>query len=671
VSAPRLAAWLVAVGLAVGVRVWGALAEGLGWGYDASGHLAYVLFLDAYRALPWADQGWSYYHPPLHYALGWGLAQLGSGEALMRGLALLGGAASLGTAALAAWLVRQVSPARPWLALVGFAGVAFLPVQLAVGAMPGNQTTECLLVAAALCACLANERRARPTLAADAGVGVLLGLALLTKFSAALAWVVVLAVVGAGARLWPGRGGARRRAVRAALLAGIALLLAAPVYLRNARAFATPVPRNSDFPLLLGVEAAQPPGSRSWRDYASFPAAAFSDPNPLAPHLLHSVWASLYLNVWYDTHRDSDVERALDLERQVRAAARIMPLLGLLPTALALAGALLAARDVWRGRRREVYVPLLLLCGVSLAALLRFSWTMPTWAALKASYALPLSVAFAVFLARALEELLERGRRGLAAALGAALAAVGLAAAAVAIPGWILPRRLDSPAAGPVHFYFGEYAEARRLYGRLAETSARPGAWLESLAAVESAAGRSAPARRLQARAVRLAAEHGPADAAREARLALMIALDGDVPAARARLDALLEAGAVGAESRPELLANRGALRAALGDAVGAESDLRGALAVAPEMLPAWLNLSLVLPRLGRAEQARAALERAAREACRGPRGYPYAVGTGEAIEWGVARRPLLLLDGGDLRLALPAFFRETCRHLHAAGDAP
>jgi hypothetical protein len=54
--------WIAAIGAAVGVRLWNALAGPLMWGYDAWGHVAYVLFLDIYRAVPWADQGWSYFH---------------------------------------------------------------------------------------------------------------------------------------------------------------------------------------------------------------------------------------------------------------------------------------------------------------------------------------------------------------------------------------------------------------------------------------------------------------------------------------------------------------------------------------------------------------------------------------------------------------------------------
>ena len=71
----RIAAWSLLLAVTLGVRLWNALAGPRMWGYDAWGHVAYVFYLDLYRAVPWADQGWSYFHPPLHYLIGWALAQ--------------------------------------------------------------------------------------------------------------------------------------------------------------------------------------------------------------------------------------------------------------------------------------------------------------------------------------------------------------------------------------------------------------------------------------------------------------------------------------------------------------------------------------------------------------------------------------------------------------------
>jgi tetratricopeptide (TPR) repeat protein len=638
-----VAGWVVTLGVTVGVRLWNALTGPLMWGYDAWGHVAYVLFLDLFRAAPWADQGWSYYQPPLHYTLGWLLAQAGSGEVLMRGLSLLSSAASLATAALAAWLARVVAPERPALALVAFAAVACLPVHYFTSPMPGNELTETFLGTAA-----------------DAATGALLSLALLTKYTGIVPLLAVLAALG----LRPLFSAAPRREIpralaRAALVAVVVLALAGPFYARNLRSFGDAFPSNSDFPLVGDVEAAQPPGFRSWRDYVRFPLQAFSDPNPLAPHLLHSVWAGVYLNVWADTYRESDVERALEAERGTRRSTQIMALLGLAPTALALVGALLAARDAWRGRRRAVYAPLLLLCAVMLAAFVRFTWGVPSWAALKSSYLLGLSLPYALFMARSFEALAGRSGRWQRALLPLGVAGVALAASVVATDGLVLPRRANSPAAGAVRFYFGEYGEARREYERLAAMSAYPVAWLDNLAAVELAVGRTGEARRLYARAVALERAAGRRNDERLAQLAAATALDGDASGALALFDEVLAS-----QRLPEPLANRGALRAAQGDLAGAEADLRAALGLAPEMVPAWLDLATVLASAGREDEARQTRARASRQACLAPRGYPYGLGTGEVLEWGVGRRWLLLWDATALRAALPSFYREACRRL-------
>jgi tetratricopeptide (TPR) repeat protein len=652
-------AWLAVIVAAVGVRLWNAIAGPRMWGYDAWGHVAYVLFLDLYRGLPWADQGWSYFHPPLHYALGWGLAQFGSGEALMRGLPLLGGAASLVTAFLAAWLVRQVSPERPALALVGFGAVAFLPVQVFVGAMPGNEMTLSVLCAASLCVFIANDRRTVPTWRGDAGAGALAGLALLTKFSGLLPIVTACATLALRAgRARDGSRGLLRALARGALLTAVALLIAAPYYARNVRQFGTPFELSRSYPLVAEVERDQKPGTRSWLDYVRVPVGLLVDPDPRSPHMLHSVWGTAYADAWADVFRESDVERAL----VSHASGRAMMLAGLFPSALAAFGAVLALRDVRGGRRRPVYVALWVHAVVTLAAFALFSWRVPIWSALKASYLLGLSLPFGVFLARGVEALATRSQPALRGASFAALAAIALGSCVVGMSGVVRPRRADAPATAAVHFYFGEYDEARGIYGRLISGSAHPVPWLDNLAAVELASGRPERAQRLYARAVAIERAAGREDGYRRGQLAVALALAGASDAALEELDAaLLE------QELPELRANRGAIQAARGDWTSAESELRRALVEDEGLVPAWLNLAVVQARAGRPEAA-VARARAARLACTPPRGFPFGVGTGEVLEWGVGRRWLLLLDERGLRVALPEFFQRACERLGVAG---
>jgi len=654
--------WVAALSAAIGVRVWNALTDALMWGYDAWGHVAYVLFLDLYRAVPWADQGWSYFHPPLHYALGWVLAQSGDGDVLVRGLSLLGGAMSLGIAGAAAALTRLAVPERPGLALLAFTGVAFLPVHLIVGAMPGNEMTLGALSAAALVVFSVNEGRPSPSRALDGICGVLLGAALLTKFSGLLPLLVVAASLALRPLLaGESRGMLPRNLGRAAMIAAVAGALAFPYYARNVDAFGTPFELSRGYPLIEQVERDQPPGARDVADYLRLSPKMFRDPNPLAPHLLHAIWSTAYLNVWADIYRESDVERALLSERAAPAWSGRMALLGLIPTGFAVVGVLLALRDVRRGRRHPVYVPMLLLAVATLAAFVVFTWRVPIWSAVKASYLLGLSLPYGVFLARGVESLSRRGASWWRPLPAVAVASVAAAAGVTALVGVVQPRRADAPATGAVRFHFGEYDEASRIYGRLIAGARYKAGWLENLAAVKLAGGEAERARSLYARAVAT----GLPDPYRRGRLAVATALAGDAAAASAELDVAL------AEARlPELLANRGALRALLGDLPGAEADLREALVVSDEIVPAWRNLARVLEAQGHSEDGRAIRERAARAACRGPRGYPYGVGTGEVLEWGIGRRWLLLWTSDGVQLAAPSFYRGMCRSLRAEAGA-
>jgi len=654
------AGWIVAIAAAVGVRGWNALTGPLLWGYDAWGHVAYVLFLDLYRGVPWADQGWSYFHPPLHYALGWLFAQARSGEFLARGLMLLSSLGSLATAVVAAAVVRRTSSdvptLAPALALLGFAAVALLPVHLVLSAMPTNELTFTFFSAAAIAAFIANERRTEPTLVGDASVGVLLGLSFLSKFSGLIPFVSVIAALVVRPFLQPPPRFARVF-VRVALLVGITLAVSAPYYARNLQAFGTPFQKSSSFSLVKDLEAQQPPGVRGWRDYVSIPPRMFVDPDPLGPQLLRSIWGSMYISIWADTYRESDAVLTPEQKRRERRPMAWMVTLGIVPTLLACFGGALAVRDVFGGRRREVYVVVLLLTGATFAAFLLYAWIVPRWPAVRSSYLLTLSLPYALFLARAVEFLATRPVRWQRVAAPVALALVALAGAAVETIGVVLPRRRDAPATGALHYYFGEYDAARKIYAPLVAGAGYAVPWLENMAAVELADGRPSRARELSKRAIALASKYRRADTRRLGRLAVAMAVEGDLAAARATLDTALSD-----EPIAELLANRGAVAAAMGDDASAEADLSRATELAPEMMVAWRNLAIVQGRLGQADRAQRTRERARQVACRPPRGYPYGLGTGEILEWGIGRRTLLLLEDDALLPALPQFYRSACK---------
>ena len=471
---------------------------------------------------------------------------------------LWGSLASLLTAGLAAWLARAAFPERPGLALLAFAAVACLPVQYFMSPMPGNEMTATLLGAAALASFVASELSARRPLAADAATGVLLGLGLLTKFSGLVTLVALLAALGVRALLERERRGGPARAPRARRLDRGASRSRSPRRTTRATSstFGTPFELSRGYPLVAEVERGQPPGVRRLRDFVTLSTRVFSDPNPLAPHMYRSVWGSAYVNTWADLYRESDVARALEAEREQRRSTTLLALLGLLPTGLALAGAGLALRDVARGRRRALWPAPLLVSAATLGSFALFAWRVPIWSALKASYLLGLSLPFALFLARAFEELLERGRRGACTALAALLAGIALATSVVAVDGLVLPRRADAPATGAVQLLF------RRVRGRAPRLRAadRRGG-LPGAVARQSRRGR---ARGRPCQSARTSSMHAPSRWSSRGDASTRIATDssrwrplstGDLAGAQ-----VLLGEALAHESAPELLANRGAL---------------------------------------------------------------------------------------------------------------
>ncbi len=639
-----LLGWIASAGLATALRGWNAIFGPLFYGYDAWGHIAYVFFLDMYRAVPYADQGWSYFHPPLHYLFGWALMQSGSPDVLVVGLSLLGGAASLGVAVLAAWIVRRRFPARPGYALLAFTAIAFLPVHVYTSPMPGNEMTATFFAAAAFAAHLRNESRESPRIAGDVLTGVLAGLAMLSKFTDL---IPVLAMGALSALMWlragPTRATTARLARRAVAIAIPLLVLAGPYYGRNLAEFGTPFMTSADVPDVHRIQASQPPGERALVDFFRFPAAVLDESVPSAPHMIHAVWPNTYLNVWFDTFRESQLPFPRDLTPHpfIHQLTIGFGVLGILPGLLVLLGAGSSARRALRDPGNVVDAGMWILAAGTFAAFVLFSIRVPTWAALKASYLLNLSLPYAWFIVRG-TQVLRRRDPWLGAVAPIVMAVLALAVSyvfATGRPPGLMRRDFDSMQMHQLRAHFGEYAAVRQIF----RIDAPKRSYIESRAAVELQDGNPRVARRFYERAGQMESADPDQEPYWLNRLAVAYALDDHPERARILLD---DALAFRGKERAleELLVNRAALRAREGDWAGAAADLHDALAAAPGLPPAWWNLAVVLDRLGRTQDAEAARRRFDETASPAPRGFPYGVGNGFLYESGAGQRYMLML---------------------------
>ncbi len=393
----------VLISIAALMRISNALRYKPRLGFDAVENLEYIGLLMLSWDLPDPEARWSTSHPPLFYyafaALGRILGSIDQEVHLLEAIPLLGGAASLATAWMALLMVRRIDPGNEMRALIALGVLLFLPVQIYMAAMVNEEIFAAFLGTSALYIALfprpENEAETRNLL--DAGtVGLLAGLAWLTKLSGVL---VVIAIAGT----WLIQGWRKRELPAAALhvtvLGGVALAVGGWYYLYTFFTYGYLYPQ--DLPL-HGLMFEMPPGVREVSDYFRIPLATFSDPQLLNQDLLHSVWGSTYVTLYFDGHRHF-------LPHSVGAGqmGSLLLVLGILPVSAFLAGAYRGIRRCLAGDDGPDLL-LLLLIALSLLGYVAFTWGNPWFVTLKSGYLLGLSLPFAFYASEGLGSWIRR-----------------------------------------------------------------------------------------------------------------------------------------------------------------------------------------------------------------------------------------------------------------------
>ncbi len=196
------------------VAAWGVLfANNLGElptlvGFDVTGHLPYIRFLQEHHRLPWAGEGWEMWQPPLYYMLGAVLLKLlslsASHTAGIVALRTLGLGIGIVHFVLVWASLRLLFPGERSKPMWGLALVACLPPMLYLSQYVTNEALAAMLVSASVYLTLQILRAGRVSWRLCVGLGLCLGAALLTKSSAILAFPAVF-----GALAWKAiqRGG--------------------------------------------------------------------------------------------------------------------------------------------------------------------------------------------------------------------------------------------------------------------------------------------------------------------------------------------------------------------------------------------------------------------------------------------------------------------------------
>jgi len=404
----------------VAIRINNAFRYPVRWGFDAMFNERYVERLLGSLSLPAPDSDWSTAHPPFFYYLSAGLGRLGDVSdslGVITPTRLLGSLAGLVMVWLAVRLVARHHPGEPARAVLAAGLLLFLPVHIYMSAMFNEEILAAGLTTIAIfgvCVELSRPDDLDTTWIRDVGIGVAAGLALLTKLTGLV--VIAAAVLAYG---WAGlRAGRLTHAVRrAAVVAGVALLVGGWFYARNLALYGYLYPQDLE---THAVMFSMPPGERQVLDYLRVPVATFTHPRALHPDLLRSVWGTTYVSAWYEAHGHFLPKH----DPRVLSAGSVLLVLGLLPSLAFGVGAVRGIRRAWR-QPRGPDTALLALTALTLLGYVGFTWMNPMFATVKAGYLLGLGLPFAYFASDALAGWLARGG-WLAACIWLALGALAL-----------------------------------------------------------------------------------------------------------------------------------------------------------------------------------------------------------------------------------------------------
>ena len=324
---------------------------------------------------------------------------LGARDAAVVVIPLLSALEGLGVVALAVALVRRAAPADPLrIALAGLL-LLYLPAHLHMSAMVNEGMLLALLTSLAVYGLAVRDAAARPAIRSPTppAVGLASGLALLTKLSGVLAILTGVATHAID-------GWRERRARAPPPAAPCSCSSRSPSAAGSTSACSSRPARSSRSPWgpTPACSSCRPASARWPISCAcrSRPSAIRSSSNP---DLLHSVWGSTYVTVWFDGHRfflpreSAAVQPAGHADARARAAA----------DGGVRAGARARRPASGCAARARVDLPLLLLTAATLASYAWFTWRNPFFSVVKGTSLLGLSPALLV--------LRERDARGLAA----------------------------------------------------------------------------------------------------------------------------------------------------------------------------------------------------------------------------------------------------------------
>src|SRR6185369_3135721 len=288
----------------------------------------------------------------------------------------------------------------------------FLPVHLYSSGFLGNEVLGAALCGLGLLVLLWTLRR--ETITRAVLLGLVLGIAMLVKFTALAVVVAAFATLGLRAVV---QGRLARGVATLSVVAAVVLAVCGWFYARNAITYGNPFQMSREQLFLAHVENSQPQGRRALLEYVLFDPLILGEPQwprgePLYGRvrlsdysaLRHSIPTGLYANTWFDGY-GAFVLPPIEWSATVLGAGQALLTLGMVPTLVMMLGVWTGLGDLRRRRWDDTLVTMLLASASMAAIVVLGTRSVPTQAAVKATYLMPISVAFAFWFALGIDRL--------------------------------------------------------------------------------------------------------------------------------------------------------------------------------------------------------------------------------------------------------------------------
>jgi len=269
-----------------------------GLGFDTRGHLDYIRYILKQRTIPLATEGWSMFHPPLFYLLSAGLLEvfrplfpLIGPFSIVKVFPFLCG---LGNIWVSFFIGRKIFRDDPVMTFWVVFSAGMMPMNIYMSFYIGNEPLLALLVSLSFLVVVQILRNPAAPFRKFILLGILLGLALLTKITA----LVVILVAGGFLALkliFLDRLGVKKAAYRIGLVYSVIAVIAGWYFLRNFIYLGHFYVINWNLPMKLWW---QDPGFHSIRYYLGFGEALRH------PFLsgFHSFGDAIYSTFWGDAY---------------------------------------------------------------------------------------------------------------------------------------------------------------------------------------------------------------------------------------------------------------------------------------------------------------------------------------------------------------------------------